>query len=467
MRAIGYIAYDPDTPPDSPTSRSSQEEEVVRFCQRESHTLTTVFAEPRVGGVEGGQALYQMLQHLQEQPSEFLVMVTNPGNLGTTLEEAVDAILKVDSLGSRVVCTIEGLPDPLQGLYRILSSTGPGAERRQRIREAMQYKALRGEGLGRPPYGYRIGKEGRLEEVPQEAELVRLMFRLYLEDGMGVRGMARYLNQRGYRTRRGRNWSMVTLRDILRNRAYIGTYNRFGLRLPRNHPPLIPPEAFRRAQDLMQSRSPLRRKADVQPFLLSGLAHCVQCGNRMIGVTRRQTWRRKDGRRMRGTYRYYQCQSRTNQSICQYHTWRAADLEEVVGEQLRQQIQRSLELPADQRVSAQRPVSDGQEEAQGRHRRRRYMTYLKQAADGAISLRRLRLLLNELAATRLEQDGSKDLAPTGADYDDPSGVQAILDTAQWEGLDHGTRRQLLQRWVERVDVGDREVGVALRQGIAA
>ena len=465
MRAIGYLLFDPETPVDSPSSRESQQQEIILFCQHGGHTLGTVFTEPS-GTSEDRPALRQMFLHLQEQPDEFLVVVTSPAHLGSTPEEAVDAVVAVDGLGSRVVCTVEGLPDPLQGLLRILTTTGPGAERRQRIREAMQAKALQGEGLGKPPYGYRIGKGGKLEEVPQEAELVRLLFRLYLEDGTGVRGIARYLNERGYHTRRSGNWSMVTLRDMLRNRAYIGTYQRFGLRVPGSHPPLVPPETFRRAQDLMQSRSPRRHGGEVQPFLLSGLAYCAQCGNRMSGVTRRQTWRRKDGQRMRGVYRYYQCQSRTNQSMCRYHTWRAADLEETVADQLHQQLEHPTSQPAGQLVPVHRATAVTREEAQGRNRRR-YLKYLQQAANGAISLRRLRFLLGELAATTAEQGWSGDPGPTASGLDDASVVQAVLDTAQWDGLDYRARRQLLQRWIERIDVGDEEAEVRLRRDVAA
>ena len=460
MRAIGYLLFDPETPADSPSSRESQHLEIAGFCQQGGHSLGTVFAEPDGTG-EDRPALRQMFLHLQEQPNEFLVVVTTPAHLGSTPEEAVDAVLAVDGMGSRVICTTEELPDPLQGLLRILTTTGPGTERRQRIREAMQTKALQGEGLGKPPYGYRIGKERKLEEVPQEAELVRLMFRLYLEDGTGVRGIARHLNERGYRTRRGGNWSMVTLRDILRNRVYIGTYQRFGLRVPRSHAPLVPPETFRQAQDLMRSRSPRRHEGEVQPFLLSGLAYCAQCGNRMSGVTRRQTWRKKDGQRMRGVYRYYQCQSRTNQSICRYHTWRAADLEATVADQLRQQLEHSTSRPEGQRVPVHRPTAATREEAQGR-RRRRYLTYLRQAANGAISLRRLRFLLGELAETPSEQERREDPRPTPSDTDDPTGAQAVLDTARWDGLDYRARRQLLQRWIQRIDVGDAEAEVRLR-----
>ncbi len=47
---------------------------------------------------------------------------------------------------------------------------------------------------------------------------------------MGIRLIARRLNEEGLKTRRGGNWSMVSIRDILRNRVYLGTYSRFGVK---------------------------------------------------------------------------------------------------------------------------------------------------------------------------------------------------------------------------------------------
>ena len=127
----------------------------------------------------------------------------------------------------------------------------------------------------------------------------------------------RRLNERGARARSGAPWNMVTIRDILRNRAYIGTYARFGIRVPGNHPPLVDQEIFRRAQERMLARRPRRgvRGAEA-PFLLSGLAHCSACDSLMIGVIRRRAWKRKDGSQQRVAYRYYQCQSRANRSTC-------------------------------------------------------------------------------------------------------------------------------------------------------
>ena len=275
MHAVGYIRYNKHLPPDSAMSRRDQENKLAAFARNNGHTLRQLFAD--VASENDSQGYTDLLNYLQGQAERFLVLINDPSQLSTTLEGAVDAVLSVNGLGSNVVCTMEGLPDPIQALYRAMNSEGQNAAKRQQIIQAMQDKALRGEGLGKPPYGYSLGNQGKFEVVPHEEEIVRLIFRLYME-GLGLRTITRRLNESGYRTRKGRNWNMVTLRDMLRNRAYMGTYQRFGLRLPNNHPAIVSPEDYRRVQDLMSSRKPRRRSGESEPFLLSGMVYCVSCG---------------------------------------------------------------------------------------------------------------------------------------------------------------------------------------------
>ena len=45
---------------------------------------------------------------------------------------------------------------------------------------------------------------------------------------------------------------MVSIRDMLRNRAYVGTYQRLGVRVPGTHAAIVSPEDFRRVQDRME-----------------------------------------------------------------------------------------------------------------------------------------------------------------------------------------------------------------------
>ena len=102
-------------------------------------------------------------------------------------------------------------------------------------------------------------------------------------------------------------------------------------------------------------------------------------------MTRRQMWRTKEGERKRGSYRYYQCQTRANQSQCQYHTQRANELETSVKQYITDAKGGSLEQ--------REPGATGEGVEKIGVSQRLYLKYLKQAADGAISLERLQALL--------------------------------------------------------------------------
>ncbi len=82
--------------------------------------------------------------------------------------------------------------------------------------------------LGRPPLGVRLtGYSTKGEIVPDEAELVRRIFKLF-HSGESLRGVARTLTDEGVAARSGRPWNPSSLRDLLVNPRYAGrsTYRR-------------------------------------------------------------------------------------------------------------------------------------------------------------------------------------------------------------------------------------------------
>ena len=70
--------------------------------------------------------------------------------------------------------------------------------------------------------GYTKGEDGELKIVPEEAEIVRKIFELYIK-GNGVRKIKRYLEEHGIKTVTGKTeWSTSTIDRILSNEKYIG-----------------------------------------------------------------------------------------------------------------------------------------------------------------------------------------------------------------------------------------------------
>ncbi len=460
MRALGYFTIEqgPDT---GPRGAKTLARAFERYCAEERHQPIAVYHD--VDGSDARPRWKAMVEGIREKGAGYLVVVPDAGHLGKGLEEQVGRVLELDRLNSSVVCTDPEWPDPLQNALHLLDTGSASSRRGERIRQAMRAKAANGLGLGKPPYGYRLLWDGSFAVVEQEAAVVREIFRLYgEEDGGGVRAIAQELNRRGLRTRSGRTWSMVTVRDLLRNTAYIGTYRRFGLRIPSTYEALVSPAEFRRVQDRMDARSPGRRHAKSEPFLLSGLLYCGHCGQRMLGVVRRQSWQRKGFGRVRGEYRYYQCQSRINQGRCDYRTTRAEPLEETVLGQVRSLVPEERALDA---ADGQGLAVDGMSKVEARLRSldKRALELVRQAATGAVPLAQLRAALVSVEQERRAQRTRQERMAAGE-----SGVRALMEEQRdklhylWDDMDVAERQEALRTLVERVVVKDGAAQVVLR-----
>lgn len=95
---------------------------------------------------------------------------------------------------------------------------------RARMRRAVQEGRWSG---GRPPYGFRLSeRRGKgalpLEVDENEATVVREMCRLYIQENLGSRRIAAWLNEKGILTREGKLWRDCRVRSILRNPMIAG-----------------------------------------------------------------------------------------------------------------------------------------------------------------------------------------------------------------------------------------------------
>jgi len=474
MRAIGYFRVTSDGAGRVlPSLLEEQEQGFSRFCQERGYEPVTSFVEVDSAGKVSNTQYQQMLSYIRKQGDGLIVVVKSLGHLHPDPQEMVRRLLDLDDLGTKVVSTDDEFTDPLAAALHAWSAYREGEKRGDMVREGMKRKAIRGKGLGKPPFGYRIGADKDLEIVPEEAATVGLIYRLYLQDNMGVRLIARYLNEQGITTRKGGRWSIVGIRDILRNRAYLGTYTRFGIRVPESHPAIVSTETFNKVQERLNAAPRKRGYGPRSPFLLSGLVYCGYCGNKMIGVNRSQTWTRyKDGAKSRGRYRYYQCQSRTNQSVCQYHTRRAEELEITVvatlrrytdpqvRERLAQQYAPAVDYKASERPQLERRLKAIDTKFRG---------YLDRAAQGVISLEELGAMGRELVRERrfLEQRLALLEAEARQEITAEQRRQYIFEALdelreRWDALTFSARRTLLQYVIDRVVVYDDHVETLLR-----
>jgi DNA invertase Pin-like site-specific DNA recombinase len=470
MRSVGYF-LEGARRDGSERSVGEQNRAFLDFCTRQGYEIAATFLDTRDGG-PADAGFSQLLSFLRRAGRGFTVVVVDgPGTLGPDLGKAAMRLLMIEESGVQVISSQTG-GELARELVQTWADRGEGTPVSERVRSAMRRKAVRGEALGRPPYGYRVGARHRLELVPEEAVVVRYIFRLYLQEDMGIRRIAGQLNADGIKTRRGGNWSMVSVRDLLRNRTYLGTYSRFGVKVPDSHPPLASAEDFRRVQERMQSRTSSGRTRTVQPFLLSGLAYCGRCRNRLIGVSRRQTWTTRDGEEKKANYRYYQCESRTNQNACGYNTQRAAELEAAVRQRLAGDQENVSRVHRAGNVDSFILDLIGQaDRLEGRMKRvrRQVEELVADAAHGHISIERMRSL--GAAHAREQMDLEAELAGTRERIEAQRGegqrrlrMEAMKESLRsaWETLAFEELRERLREVVDRIEVDGDEMRLFLR-----
>ena len=159
------------------------------------------------------------------------------------------------------------------------------------------------------PYGYKIiklkGEKGNtLEVVPEEAQVVRMIFDWYTQDGLGTGQIADKLTTLHIKPRKIAEWSPQVVRKMLTNEHYIGKlpWKKYPIakkivdgQLTKKkyvnkeyeihdgrHEPIISEEQFELAQQVRKNNctSPTKIKLEItNPF--GGVLVCGHCGTKM------------------------------------------------------------------------------------------------------------------------------------------------------------------------------------------
>lgn len=159
-----------------------------------------------------------------------------------------------------------------------------------------------------PPYGYKrkwidaIPKKlPSLEPVPEEANYVRMMYDMYVNQGMGATLIAEALNGLGSTPHQYPAWGKSSVMHVLKNPVYIGKIVRGRKKYVRKgekgntktivtkndtyniveglHEAIIDEETYRLAQEVRERKyHPSYRKADTLENPMAGLIKCRNCG---------------------------------------------------------------------------------------------------------------------------------------------------------------------------------------------
>lgn len=223
----------------------------------------------------------------------------------------------------------------------------------QNVKMGMCAKAKSGEWCGGRVLGYDLvpidsqegakRKKNRLTINEKEAEAVRFIFNEYV-NGKGYKAITNQLNKLSYKTKKGNDFSVGSIREILTNPVYIGKvrYNvrqNWSEKRRRNinanpiitdgiHEPIIEEGLWDKVQAIMESKKGKPSRIYDGEYPLTGILKCPKCGAGM--VISRTTNKLADGTKKR--IAYYCCGAWKNKgtSVCNSNTIRVDKANEYV-----------------------------------------------------------------------------------------------------------------------------------------
>lgn len=270
------------------------------------------------------------------------------------LEDLRDAGVRIISIGDGI--DFPNDDDWLKIQFQFLINEMPVTDTSKKVKSVIRRRQQDGKWLCAAPYGYILNARQEFEIVPTEAEIVREIFRLYI-DGWGYKKIANHLTEQGVPTPRmaererkeqeGKTskrpvkaeWAIVTVQGIIDNDFYIGTlrqgkYTRRKINgkeqrrdewehivIEHHHQPIIDYRTFATARALRESRSTAHYRGQKKyDNSYSGFLECGDCGAPMFAMSRRDI---KDAYRC-GTYH------RRGLKGCTSHHIRVDRLDELV-----------------------------------------------------------------------------------------------------------------------------------------
>ena len=243
--------------------------------------------------------------------------------------------------GVRVVSVLENLDDSPEGvvLESILEgfseyySKNLARETRKGLKEVALQAKFTG---GTPPFGYDIDSNNNYIVNELEANAVRRIYQACI-DGVGYGKLLDEFQSEGIKTKFGKSFGKTSFNAILKNEKYIGRYIYYtdGDAREKKVKPIIIDDAlpivvdkntFMEVQAIMENRKHTGRLKAVEPYLLSGILLCGECGSPMCGHRRQ-----KNGK----VYYAYECSQNTRKKTCDMGSFSRDKIEKLVGEYIK------------------------------------------------------------------------------------------------------------------------------------
>ena len=302
MKAAAYARYSTDLQTEN--SIVYQLDKIRAYCKENDITLCAVYTDEAQSGTNLERPGFQSLLKAAKRHDFEAVIIYDITRGSRDVGDWFTFRKAMLLLHIQVISVTQQLGDITKSNDFLLEliSVGMGQtevlSNRAKSIDGATAKAKQGVFLGGvAPLGYDI-VDGQYVINPTEAETVRTIFSMYA-DGYGYSAILEAV--KGATGKRGRPLGKNSLSSILRNERYIGTYtwnkrqiklmskwaggrpNPNCVRIENSIEPIIDKETWERVQKRMEDHNRNASGKAKQPYLLSGLIECEECGSTYVG----------------------------------------------------------------------------------------------------------------------------------------------------------------------------------------
>ena len=324
-------------------SLDAQKDEIMRYVQYKKMYVCGEYTDEGKSGknIQGRPGFQQMIDDIVERKDDVsFVICFKLSRFGRNTADILNSLKIMKRYGVHLICVKENIDSSLDSGKMMISILGAMAEI-ERDNISVQTMAGRREKArqggwngGIAPYGY-VLDGGDLKILPEEAEQVRIIFDKYVHTNLGFTGIARWLNEHGYKKTATTHNSLDVFTEsfiekVINNHTYCGkiAYGKSKTVLrdgsddeyhrvetddymihEGRHEPIITEEVWEAAQAKKKANGGRKEPIDKDhQYIYSALLKCPICGKSMYGVPSRGKRRKKDGS-LYPTYYAYMCRS--------------------------------------------------------------------------------------------------------------------------------------------------------------
>ena len=301
------------------------------FAETQGWTIVKEFFEKGISGFKVSAKDRDAIQHIQQDAvaGKFdILLVFMFDRLGRRDDETPFVVEWFVKNGIEVWSAMEGQQrfdshvDKLMNYIRYWQASGESLKTSVRVKTRLSQ--LTEEGLytgGSIPFGYKLEKKGRVNKRSREvfdlavdeneAEIIRLIFHKYVDEGYGAQRLCRFLHDNGIKSRDGKGFPNTSLNRMIKNVMYTGIIKNGDSQSQYiDELRIVDGNVFAQAQEIMRQRTqphsaiPLNCKGK---SLLVGNIYCAHCGNRLTLTTSGRNKKMPDGTIQKEVRMRYQC----------------------------------------------------------------------------------------------------------------------------------------------------------------